>query len=161
MEKLKRWINDFEANACSILLFVMLIILFMQVVLRYVFNAPTAWSDELARYLFIWFAYLAASMCALSNTHIRIDILAKVWPKIIRPYIFFVGNLIFFLFCVFTTYYGWLFTESLIQAGQVSLGLGIQMWVVFAALPVCNLLMMIRLIQSTIRVVKDGSYKDV
>lgn len=29
-----------------------------QVVLRYVFNSPTTWSEELARYLFIWCAFL-------------------------------------------------------------------------------------------------------
>jgi len=159
VEQLKKGLNSIEANASAILLMLMLAILFAQVVLRYIFNAPTAWSEEVARYMFIWFAYLSASMCALSNTHIRIDTMVMIWPRIIRPYMFFVGNLIFFLFCLFTTYYGWLFTRSLMDAGQISVALGMEMWIVFAALPVCNLLMMIRILQSTYKIVKDGSYK--
>jgi len=153
---LKKWIDEMESNICSVLLVAILVILFSQVVLRYGFNAATAWSEELARYLFIWFAYLSASMCALNNTHIRIDTLVNVWPKIVRPYMLLVGNLIFVAFCVFTTYYGWLFTHSLMESGQISLGLGIEMWIVFAALPVCNLLMIIRIVQSSIRIMKKG-----
>ena len=32
-----------------------------QVVLRYVFDRPLVWSDELARYLFVWCAFLGWS----------------------------------------------------------------------------------------------------
>ena len=36
----------------------MFLCVFVQVVLRYVFDRPLVWSDELARYLFVWCAFL-------------------------------------------------------------------------------------------------------
>ena len=36
----------------------MFLCVFAQVVLRYGFDSPLVWSDELARYLFVWCAFL-------------------------------------------------------------------------------------------------------
>jgi len=151
VEKLKNWANEIENNLSAGLLASILIILFMQVVLRYVFRASNAWSEELARYMLIWFAYLSASVCVYKNAHIRIDTLLSIWPKALRPAIVVVGNLIFFAFCVVSTYHGWLFTRTLMATGAVSLGLGLEMWIVFAVIPVGNVAMAIRLIQHTVK----------
>jgi TRAP-type C4-dicarboxylate transport system permease small subunit len=130
----------------------------MQVILRYVFRASNAWSEELSRYLFIWFTYLSACVCVYKNTHIRIDTLLKVWPKMLRPAIMVIGNLLFLAFCVITTYYGVIYTQSLMAGGRVSLGLQLQMWIVFAVIPVCNTAMALRLIQNMVK--NFRSYKE-
>ena len=150
MEKIKDFLNEIESHISVILLVAMLVILFKQVVLRYVFNNANAWSEELARYMFIWFTYLSASVCVLKNRHIRIDTLINVWPKVLRPFIVITGNLIFLAYCVVTAYYGAIFTQVLIGTGRISLGLQMPMWIVFAVIPVCNTAMAIRLIQNMV-----------
>jgi TRAP-type C4-dicarboxylate transport system permease small subunit len=44
-----------------------------QVVWRYLFHDPLVWSEELARYLFIWIGYLAAWIAWKHRAHIALD----------------------------------------------------------------------------------------
>ena len=44
----------------------------VQVILRFGFNAPQAWAEEVDRYLFIWSVYLGAVIALMKGTHIRV-----------------------------------------------------------------------------------------
>lgn len=44
-----------------------------QVIWRYFFNDPLVWSEELARYLFIWISYISAWVAWKSRSHIALD----------------------------------------------------------------------------------------
>src|ERR1700733_14179170 len=48
------------------------IILLAGVISRYVFNAPLAWSDELASILFLWLAMLGAGVALRRDEHMRL-----------------------------------------------------------------------------------------
>lgn len=157
MEKVKKYLNGIEENVSVFLLIVILIILTVQVIARFVFKHSFSWTEEMARYLFIWLSYLTACVAVSTNTHIRIDSLIKVWPKKIRPVILIVGNVIFLAYCIIITWQGFIYTNDLMRAGQVSLGLGLPMWTVYASIPVCHLVMAIRLIQVSVRMIKNPS----
>ena len=47
-----------------------------QVVLRYGFDRPLVWSDELARYLFVWCAFLGWVVAARRRSHLAISVIA-------------------------------------------------------------------------------------
>jgi TRAP-type C4-dicarboxylate transport system permease small subunit len=49
-----------------------------QVVLRYGFDRPLVWSDELARYLFVWCAFLGWVIAARKRSHLAVDV-AAAW----------------------------------------------------------------------------------
>jgi TRAP-type C4-dicarboxylate transport system permease small subunit len=53
---------------------------FMQVILRYVFGSPMTWSEELARYLFIWCAFLGWVIASRKNGHLAMTFLAERLP---------------------------------------------------------------------------------
>ncbi len=154
MEKFKKFINNLEDNISVGILMVILVILTIQVVGRFVFKHSFSWSEELARYLFIWLSYLTACVAVYTNTHIKIDSLVNIWPKKIRPGIMVSGNVIFLVYCVLISYYGFQYTASLFSSGQVSLGLGMQMWIVYASIPVSHVVMALRLIQNTVKSLK-------
>lgn len=52
--------------ACAVILMA------AQVVLRFGFNAPQAWAEEVDRYLFVWSVYLGTIVAWMKNTHIRV-----------------------------------------------------------------------------------------
>ena len=51
------------------LIFAMSIIIFIQVVCRYVFQNSLTWSEEMARYMFVWLVYFSVSYTARRKTH--------------------------------------------------------------------------------------------
>lgn len=57
----------------SLLLAATVSLTFAQVVLRYVFNNPQTWAEEVGRYLFIWITFLGAAIAFSRDTHIRVD----------------------------------------------------------------------------------------
>jgi len=51
-----------------------------QVVFRYVFNAPLTWSEELARYLFIWCAFLGWTIASRRGSHLAMTFVVDRLP---------------------------------------------------------------------------------
>jgi TRAP-type C4-dicarboxylate transport system permease small subunit len=52
----------------------------VQVVLRYAFNSPLTWSEELARYLFIWCAFLGWIVASRRNSHLAMTFVVDRLP---------------------------------------------------------------------------------
>ena len=47
---------------------------FSQVILRYVFNNPFAWIEEISRYVFVWIVFLGAALAFRSGSHIKVGL---------------------------------------------------------------------------------------
>jgi len=56
-------------------LVIMLALTVFQVVLRYVFNKPTSWSEEITLFALVWFGYVAMAIGIRNNTHISLEFL--------------------------------------------------------------------------------------
>ena len=52
-------------------------IAFVQVVFRYVLNSALSWPEEMARFAFVWFVFLAAAMVTRRSRHVVIDVLPR------------------------------------------------------------------------------------
>lgn len=66
-------VEKIEKALLCISVAVMLVVMIYQVILRYVFAHATAWSEELARYLFIFQVMLASAIGIRRNSHRCID----------------------------------------------------------------------------------------
>ena len=86
MKKLINFYNQLEAHllVCSLIFTVILV--FFQVILRYVFSSSLSWSEELARYIFIWQIWLGTSVAQRDNSHVRIEALGGSEESIIFTY---------------------------------------------------------------------------
>ena len=83
-----KWFLDHVEEFFMIpLIFAMSIIIFIQVVCRYVFQNSLTLSEEMARYMFVWLVYFSVSYTARREKHIRIDAAINLYPKKARPYI--------------------------------------------------------------------------
>jgi len=69
----------------SVLIAATVSLTFTQVVLRYFFNSPQTWAEEVGRYLFIWITFLGAAAAFARDTHIRVDAVMSLFgPKVER-----------------------------------------------------------------------------
>jgi len=55
------------------ILALMLILTVGQVILRYVFNNPTIWSEELTLFLLVWFGFIVMAMGVRADSHIALE----------------------------------------------------------------------------------------
>lgn len=71
----------------------------LAVIFRYVIGWPLIWSDELVRYLFIWFCFMGMAVATKNRQHIRVEFLLVRVSSKVRRNVVFAGNLcsLFFL----------------------------------------------------------------
>jgi TRAP-type C4-dicarboxylate transport system permease small subunit len=70
--ELGRWIENALILVCVILLCVMASSVFFEVLIRYVIHAPTAWTEEVAQFILVWYGLLAAAVGARKGIHFAI-----------------------------------------------------------------------------------------
>lgn len=73
IKKTSEVIYRIERPVLGILIAAVVILLFSNVILRYLFNAPLAWADEIARFLFTWTSFIGASAAIKKKGHVAID----------------------------------------------------------------------------------------
>jgi len=76
-----KFLNE-HLEACFIvpLMFLMSIIIFVQVVMRYVFHSSLTWSEEMARYLFVWLVLITSTYAFGKRDHMCISYLKDKLP---------------------------------------------------------------------------------
>ncbi len=62
----------------------MCVVVLAQVFFRYVLSLPLPWSEELARYLMIWIACLAASEAYANGSHVGVNLIVDATPPGVR-----------------------------------------------------------------------------
>jgi TRAP-type C4-dicarboxylate transport system permease small subunit len=72
LAELGRWIETALLVVCGILLCTMASCVFFEVMIRYVVHAPTAWTEELAQFILVWYGLLAAAVGARKGVHFAI-----------------------------------------------------------------------------------------
>ena len=80
-EKLEHAVKAALAVIVQILGIALLITVVIQIVVRYL-PVTVAWTDELSRFLFVWYAMLSIAMSYIEDKHLFLDILySKLKPK--------------------------------------------------------------------------------
>jgi TRAP-type C4-dicarboxylate transport system permease small subunit len=133
---------------------VMVTAIFMQVFMRYVLGSSLAWSEELARYCFIWLVYLGISYGVKKQRHIKVDIVLILLKDKWKIVLNIIANLIFLAFAVFVIIYGYSIADRLLSFGQTSPALQLPMGLVYLATPVGMGLTAFRLIQQLIQLIR-------
>jgi TRAP-type mannitol/chloroaromatic compound transport system permease small subunit len=99
-------VNDRVGNLLSYFLFLFFVLLLMEVILRYFFNSPTVWANELAQMLFGAYAILAGGYILRAGGHVNVDIIYARLSRKSRAALDIFTSLLFFLFCAMLLIYG-------------------------------------------------------
>ena len=94
MEKLLTgidWIND---KVTLLILVLLNLIVGLQVFSRYVLNHSLFWSEELARYLFIYLVFLSGAMVLRQDRHIQVTVFVDILPAPLKRAIIVLGELL-------------------------------------------------------------------
>jgi len=91
--------------AAFIILGGMMVLICLQVFFRYIMNAPLAWTEELARFGFIWMTFVAGYLGARKAQHISVELIQDMFPKGVKRFMQFVSYIITAIFFFVVTYY--------------------------------------------------------
>ena len=80
LSRLNAALDRVTCGACVALLGAIFVIMILQIAFRYVLNAPLVWTEELARYLYIWACYLGAAVALRRGNHIVIALVHERLP---------------------------------------------------------------------------------
>lgn len=86
VEKLGDLLAFVTSIAARLMLFSVVLMLFVQVCLRYVFNFSLTWPEEASRYLMIWVVMLSGSLLIKDEQLVCVDFLDRFWPQRILAY---------------------------------------------------------------------------
>ncbi|RLA75630.1 MAG: TRAP transporter small permease [Epsilonproteobacteria bacterium] len=109
---------------------------FTNVVVRYVFDGSLVWASELTIYLFLWSTFFGAAYCFKQDAHISINIiLEKVKPTTAKSLLLLSHSITaIFLFAV--AYYGYGYLLLVHSLDEMSIDLGIPMWIIYLVIPI-------------------------
>ncbi len=112
-----------------------LLIILVAVFFRYVVNHSLFWSDEIVRYLFVWFTLLGAVLVLRDRHHIRVEYFVEHMPAGLRRAVECAGLVLILAFNIFLVVGGMLWVRETSGAVTPALGLPLN-WVYYAALPI-------------------------
>ena len=138
--------NKLEEYSLVFSLIITVLLIFYQIIMRYVFNNSQFWTEELARYIFMWQIWLGASIGLRERKHIKIEMLTGRLKGKIKTGFSLISNLILFGFCLFLVVEGKQFLNQVVFLKMVTPALRIPFLLVYGSLPFSALIICIRLI---------------
>jgi len=161
MSKLFKWTDHIEEAVLTVTMAIMTLAVAAQIVCRYIFALPLDWSEEMARFGFVWCIYMGVSYACMNRKHLKIDAALFLFPKKLRPWVELVGKLLFLAFAVIMVYASWEhFYRITIARPQLSPAMRIPMGIAYGAIPFSFAMLIIRLLQDIRKFFVRREYDD-
>jgi TRAP-type C4-dicarboxylate transport system permease small subunit len=155
MDRISRLLNTVVKHMAGFLTGAMAVLVFLQVLFRYVLDAPLDWSEEMSTFAFAWMALLGASVGLRYDEHPRLDIVfARLPPRVQKITKMFINfSILFMLIILFV--YGLKLTLAMKMQSTAALGYSVSF--VYMVLPVSAFIMLIHVVVQTVELLKPRS----
>lgn len=100
-----------ERFICSVILIIVTLITFVQVMMRFVFNAPFSWSEEVTLMFLVWFGYLCMPIDIYTDDHAALYFLYNKLPPAVRKTADLFRHGLLAWFFAEMIKYGWMITK--------------------------------------------------
>jgi len=109
MKILERMFDVIEQGIGVAFLIIMFASVLIQIFFRYVLRTPLTWTEEAARYSFIWTVLLGAAFAVRRKEHVAMDVMVKRFPANAQRYISFLLNAMIFISLIYLLPVSWKF----------------------------------------------------
>ena len=158
LDEISRRLNQTMKFLAGFLIAAMTILVFLQVIFRYVLDAPLDWSEEMASFAFVWMALLGAGIGLKNDEHPRLDIFYQVFPHRVKKLCSFIINLAILFMLVVLFVFGLKLTIAMQMQRTAALGYSISY--VYAVLPLSAIIMFIHVFVKTIVLFSDTNTEE-
>ena len=157
-------IDTFDHRLGKVLSFLIvgkMVVVFIEVIMRYIFNSPTIWSNEAVQFLYAGYIALGGAYALLHNAHVNIDIVYGRFSLKTRAVVDLVTSLFFF------AYFGVMLWQGSIMAAKsvkimeaTASNWGPALWPIKVIVPIAALLFLLQGIVKYIRNVRFLTHRE-
>ncbi len=141
MHRISDTLNRITEVILVLILTAMAVVVFLQVIFRYVLNFPLFWTEEFARYCLVWASLLGSAVAVKRGQHIAVTVLVERFPPALSR-VCKVMALISVVMMLSIILWGGIQLVAITRA-QISPALRMPMSVPYAAVPVGAALMLV------------------
>ena len=124
LEKVTQFIDRFtikQGEFSSLLALPLLVVVLYEVIMRYLFNAPTIWGFELTTFIYGIHYMLGLAYCDVHGGHVRVDIFTSQLPIRFQAIIGIITTTIFFMpVMIYMTIASWKYAWISIAGREVN-----------------------------------------
>jgi TRAP-type C4-dicarboxylate transport system permease small subunit len=136
-----------------LILWVTVVVIFVQVIARYILEVALPWTEEFARFAFLWLIFLANAMAERQKEHFRVSYFVEQAPPKLRYAFWAAGEILIFVFFI------WLLMDSLtfVQMGKRMISPVMQLrldWI-YWGLPAAVILSLLNRSRNIVAVLQD------
>lgn len=150
-QKMKWFLIHFEEVLCAILFAIMGIIMFVNVISRYLLKYSLAFTEELVVSFFVWLTLLGAAIAFRQGSHLGFNFIMDRLPLKIQKGLLwlsaFLGSFLFLVLIYFAIHQ----VREEITLGMTSSGIGVPQWWYSIGMPIWSVLVIIRIFQGAYR----------
>ncbi len=151
MTTVKNALDAFLTWTCVTLFAVLVVDVSWQVFTRQVLNSPSGWSEELAKYVFIWLGLFGSALVFGERGHIAVDFAVRRLPGTLRIAVTVFVQLSILAFTCLVLIWGG-YRVSALAWDQVLPGLPLNVGPLYTALPISGVLIAFYTLYHLIRI---------
>ena len=157
LRKLLGCVNTVTEYIVSALLVLMVVVVFLQVIFRFVLHASLPWSEELSRYILVWLSFLGAAIGVRRGAHIGVEVVVSLFPKTLNVAAKVFVHTVSMVFFSLLILYGWRILG--VVGRQLSPAMEWSMAIPYSAICVGGVLMLAYALEHAVDVAtgKDGA----
>lgn len=140
LKKVSNTVNSIVSYTGMVLFVVLVVACVSQVFFRFVLNNSLSWTEELARYCFIWMHLIGSSLLIEGSGHATVTVIMDLMHGMARRVLDTVIELIIFFNGVIMLYSGTVLAYS--SRTNLSTAMSIPMWIINSSVAVGGLLLM-------------------
>lgn len=144
---LKFLATHFEEALCALLFALMGLIMFVNVISRYLLKYSLAFTEELVVSLFVWVTLLGSAIAFRQGTHLSFTFFTERLPHGARKILLWLGALLGAILFAFLVYFSVHQIRDEIALKVTSSGIGVPQWWYSIGMPVWSLLVILRIFQ--------------
>ncbi len=149
-----RMLNRAEEGIISLLLVSMTLLVFLEVVMRFVFNSGFMWAQELTLHISAWFVLFGASYGLKVGAHIGVDAFIKTLPVMGQRILSSIAVLFSLVYCGLFIYGSWIYLGKMKKIHMELEDLPVETWIAHSILIIGLTFLSIRLLQLLWHIIK-------
>ena len=150
----KKFVDKIMNFLCIVILMIMTVLVTYQVVARYFFSKPSAISEAVSQYLFVWMVMFGSALVFGERGHLEITAVKDKLPPTAYMVVEILANISLIVFSILVLLYGGVLISQQ-QMATVDAATQIPMGLIYASIPFCGVISCFYAVYNILLAVKE------